>query len=392
MKKNTTLLPLLVFTTQAASDCTCGYTLPSTSSHSPPFLFTELLETDFLHLKHTDVSSDWIPQVYNVTPENARGPFGKISQLGNVVSNPIPSVYDWTGPGILGGDPGLQLWSRSQLIDVSGSDEGKGKMVPIAELVSSRNDILYGSFRFGLLGTKVEGTCAAVFFYRNDSMEIDIEFLSRQQQQQQGEETKKGVVNLVIQSPESAKMGGVDHASPDFDEHVLGFEPGEGYNEYRFDWFPGWVEFYANGELLSTTTQNVPDREGSIHLIHWSNGDQGWSGGPPEEDAVLTVSYVKAYFNSSIEDTTRESLKDCQGKEGEEEKCEIPDQKIAPDLRAVNGNQTGKTFFFTDQAGGHGEGGDGDVRSTSDAAGGIIGWQTLVMAMWSAIAGLWMGI
>jgi hypothetical protein len=30
-----------------------------------------------------------------------------------------------------------------------------------------------------------------------------------------------------------------------------------------------------------------------------SNGNDQWSQGPPEKDAVLTINYVKAYFNTS---------------------------------------------------------------------------------------------
>lgn len=128
-------------------------------------LFTELFETDFLNAPG-NVTWDsqpgvlWQAQEYNTTPEAARGPYGKAAQLGNVVLS-----------------TGLQLWVRSQPLDGDG-----GRLVPIAEVATARSDILYGSFRVGMKTTATNGTCAAFFFYHNDSEEIDMEVLSRQQQ------------------------------------------------------------------------------------------------------------------------------------------------------------------------------------------------------------------
>lgn len=38
-----------------------------------------------------------------------------------------------------------------------------------------------------------------------------------------------------------------------------------------------------------------------VHLVlqHWGTGIPLWSGGSPETDALVTASYVRAYFNSS---------------------------------------------------------------------------------------------
>jgi len=38
---------------------------------------------------------------------------------------------------------------------------------------------------------------------------------------------------------------------------------------------------------------------GHTVMNHWSNGNTGWSGGPPTEDAVASIMYVKMYFNRS---------------------------------------------------------------------------------------------
>lgn len=369
--RGTYALPFLALSIRAAADCNCGYTISAPDSEKSA-TFTEVLETDFLHVVH--FQSDWIAQAYNVTPANSRGPYGKSAQIENVISNPIASPYDWSGPGIHGPNPGLELWSRAHFVEIPDTDE---QMIPMAEIVSTRNDVLYGSFRVGMKTTAVNGTCGAFFFYRSDSEEIDMEFLSKEQLQK-GDQ--KGIVNLVIQSPVSAEMGYVGHDSADFDQHSLGFEPGSGYNEYRFDWFPDRVDFYANGKLLMSTRQNVPDAPGSIHLIHWSNGDEGWSGGPPGEDAAMTVSYVKGYFNSSSAETTRESLRNC---EDAGRMCEVPNQEFPPDLIAGNGNESGRTVFLTAQSD-EGDDGVGDSASspTSMAAGEAATGIGLLLWMW----------
>ena len=326
----------------AATTCPCGYTINSTSSEQHA-IFTEALESDFLHTTNLSTDNIWIPQAYNVTPAASRGPYGKASQIENALTNPILDPYTWTGEGTHGGDPGLQLWVRHSLIP--SPSNASEMMVPMSEIVSSRTDILYGSFRIGMKLPATLGTCSAFFFYLDDEREIDMEFLSRQQQPRPGVSSSHsgGTVNLVLQSPESAREGYVNPSSADFALQDLPFKPQEGYHEYRFDWVPGRVEFYADGVLLRTMRENVPDRAGKVHVSHWSNGNAGWSGGPPGSDAVMVVSYVKAYFNSSEES----GLGEC----GEGERvCQVPDQREAPEPSGPEGNRTGHTMFFGNES------------------------------------------
>jgi hypothetical protein len=338
------LIPLLVALSfvNAQLDCSCGFVVNSTYSEYYA-IFTEILETDFLHvgnLQH-DTSDAWIPQAYNTTPKQARGPYGKASQVENVKLNPLHNAWDWAGPGIRGQDPGLQLWTRDNLIKIPGTSKST---VPMSEIVSTRDDMLYGSFRIGVKATAVNGTCGAFFFYLNDTAEIDMEFLSLEHQNS----SDSGTVHLVIQSEENKKLGYVEAGSPDYNFHSLDFSPAFGYNEFRFDWLPDRVDFYANGEIIKTITDNIPSSPGSLHIAHWSNGNQGWSAGPPTEDAVMTVSYVKAYFNSSDPHNTKKSLRGCQvGVRPGERGCPIPDQTTPPNPSGMNGNETAQTYFFS---------------------------------------------
>jgi hypothetical protein len=113
-------------------------------------------------------------------------------------------------------------------------------------------------------------------------------------------------VNLVVQSKQSLKAGYDASKTGTYKRVHLDFDPTDTFHEYRFDYLPGQVLFYADSKLLAQMGgDNMPSAGGHLILQHWSNGNPLWSGGPPTEDAVVTVSYVKAYFNSS--DNQRQS-------------------------------------------------------------------------------------
>lgn len=106
------------------------------------------------------------------------------------------------------------------------------------------------------------------------------------------------MINLVHQSPQSASQGfsviGKDYQMP-----ALPFDPTTGFHEYRIDYLPNKIIFYGDRQVIGVMNTTVDPQPGHLILTHWSNGDKGWSGGPPPETAVLSVGYVRAYFNSS---------------------------------------------------------------------------------------------
>lgn len=253
-----------------------------------------------------------------------------------------------------GGDPGLQLWVRGGI--------PKDGLIPMGEIATSREDMLYGSFRASILVSDIPGTCAAFFWVRrhtrrkfelsrhlqhvkyfNDTEEIDFEFLSTQFN------ASSWPVNLVLQSPASQKAGYDAAGTPTFDVHHLPFQPDGGYHEYRFDWSPGKVSFYADGIWLRDMTESVPTSPGHITLSHWSNGKADWSGGPPVADAVMTVSYMKAYFNSSTPSRQQDYRRRCTNATVPNATCVIPDLPVVPDQSSSNENSTSNTFFFSQQ-------------------------------------------
>lgn len=150
-------------------------------------------------------------------------------------------------------------------------------------------------------------------------------------------------VNLVLQSEASEAASSASHTST-FAVVNLPFDPRADFHEYRFDWFPDRVVFIADGTVLAqmNQTSGVPTHAGHLVFNHWSNGNAGWSGGPPATDAVMEVQYLKAYFNSSDEARQKAFAARCGGDASAAGAvCDIPN--VMPD------NNTAAGWFFTGQ-------------------------------------------
>jgi beta-glucanase (GH16 family) len=182
-------------------------------------------------------------------------------------------------------------------------------------------------------------------------------------------------VNLVLQSQQSANAGFDASRTGGYIRANLPFNPTTGFHEYRFDYLPGQVYFYADGRLLAQMNGSaVPTSAGHLILQHWSNGNEKWSGGPPTEDAILTVNYVKAYFNSSDEKKQRDLNSRCaDAKTRGGGVCRIPE---------VNTTSIGSGgHFFTDS-------GNPDSANRSDDTKSGVGDGESQVGQWRAGSGL----
>lgn len=138
-------------------------------------------------------------------------------------------------------------------------------------------------------------------------------------------------LNLVLQSQQSARQGFSSVASGNWKVANLSFDPTDGFHEYRIDFIPGSVIYYSDAQVLDViNTSAVPTSPGHLILSQWSNGDSGWSAGPPLQRAVSTVGYVKAYFNSSNPGRQSAASARCKNPLAPGATCAIPDQTTAP--------------------------------------------------------------
>jgi len=158
-----------------------------------------------------------------------------------------------------------------------------------------------------------------------------------------------GVVNLVLQTPQSVNNGYDASGTSGFEVEPLPFRPDDQFHEYRFDWTADRVAFYVDGQYLHEMTENIPVEGGSLFFNHWSNGDPKWSAGPPEQDAVMTISYMKAYFNSTDTERSQNDYKERCKNFDPAKVCEIPAQTTPPD--ASQGTDGAKTYFFSQDSG-----------------------------------------
>ncbi|KAK1243082.1 hypothetical protein MKX07_003710 [Trichoderma sp. CBMAI-0711] len=363
------VLLLALLSCLVAADCECGFAqdLPPAEgagrgdgSADGRLLFTNMMESKFFELRNISRDGNWKRQQYNVSARAGRGEYGKAFAVQNVYTLAADGHGENVDDANAGPGEGIALVVGSTLVD----DEA----IPVAELASARKDMFFGSYRAGMKLTPVNGTCAAFFWYFNDTQEIDMEFLSREFDASK----KLYPVNLVIQSEASQQAGYDASKTGTFKVVNLTFDPTEGFHEYRFDYLHNRVLFYADSKLLAEMNgTSVPSGPGHVILQHWSNGNSKWSGGPPKQDAIMTVSYVKAYFNSSDAQLQSSFAEACQKARdddadsgGNGRVCQIPD------VTASNAS-TGGTFFNTsdpNQPSSSGGGGADDNDSDSSAA------------------------
>ncbi|TFK47024.1 concanavalin A-like lectin/glucanase [Heliocybe sulcata] len=154
----------------------------------------------------------------------------------------------------------------------------------VAEIQSHRSDIQYGTFRMRAQVPSVPGVCFGFFTYQSDTQEADIEFLS-------SDPNYYNTVHYTNQ-PHTTQEVSVDGA--DF----------TAFGDHRIDWLPSATTFYYNDQQKASINQNVPTEPSSFLLNVWSDGDPGWTNGPPTSDAIATVQWVHMYFNSTSLDAS----------------------------------------------------------------------------------------
>lgn len=170
--------------------------------------------------------------------------------------------------------------------------------------------------------------------YYNNSQETDVEILSSQVFL-----NGTHLANLVQQTQASAARG---YSIPGEDYFVASLpnDPTIGFHEYRFDVVPGRIDFYQDQILLGSMVAPAPSAGRHLILSHWSNGNSLWSGGPPVQDALMTIGYVKAYFNSSDPARQAAASSRCKSPNTVGAYCPIPDDSLSP-------NSLYSNFFYT---------------------------------------------
>ena len=317
------LLPLsLVSNAFASSNCSCGYSINNTDTQHFA-LFTHLEETDFLHAANPNSNPKpsanpsirvpgWTVDERNTTANDTDRALGFSEQRDTVVTNALPEG-SWGGRPEGFGESGLQLWVRH------GIEDG---LVPVASVRNTlalehdhngKDKMLYGSYRAGIKFSNVNGT-RGVFGWENNQEGSRKQFITMAVSARNANALGLNVHGTDTQNPGDDKAYDMDWIS------ILNLP--EEYHEFRFDWLPDRIDFYIDSHLIMTEFEAVPDTAGSLSLKHYVDADREH---PPARDAVMTVAYVKVYYNTTTHD---EPLESCR--EVKDNLCVVPDQHTPP--------------------------------------------------------------
>lgn len=253
----------IIYSGLVSATCECGYQT-NTGDVWQYSLVTEFNTTDTTTFSS---STDWtIVESVHV----------------NGTSNPYALAY--TATNVVVQDSTLQL-------TCSAYEASDSKTIHAGEIKTQRSDILYGSFRSSHRVQGGTGAVAALFFYADDSDEIDIELV-----------TDDAVRNVHFTNQpdgiiQTYMPNGVSRTS---------------FASYRFDWLPSQTSFYVNDVLSGSLTEDVPAVNGSIELNSWANGGSFTGTQVPTTDSVMSVQWIHLYFNTSSSSSAASWEKGCK--------------------------------------------------------------------------------
>lgn len=166
-------------------------------------------------------------------------------------------------PVMSGGTMKLQM--NTYLDDGNGSSAG---VFAGAELITKRNFALAGGLRFEVRArvlTPVSGIVGGIFLYDVQRLnseelitrdEVDFEVLTN--------DTSQAFTNMW----NDGTFVGDDSTGSGAFVTVSGYDATQ-FHDYRVDWLPGEMNWYIDGELVRTETDNVPDDPMRLHMNYW---------------------------------------------------------------------------------------------------------------------------
>jgi beta-glucanase (GH16 family) len=241
-------------------DCDCGFI---DSKDPTQTTFTSLLVIDFTTITQKQLDDLFVTATFEVDQSDA------------------PYVRSFSADQVALSDAGLGL-------TVSPPD---GRSVPCAGIFTKETSFLHGSYRARFLAGGASGTVTAFYNYKNDTSEVDIEYLSA---------WETPTLLYTVKPQKYLANGNPDNST--YQRHPWTDTPASfdrDFQEWSFVWLPDVVHYGLNGDYSDSLVTNVPQAPGRIALNHWSNGDPRYSIGPPTENSTHTVSFLQAVYNDA---------------------------------------------------------------------------------------------
>ncbi|CAO1626496.1 unnamed protein product [Parajaminaea phylloscopi] len=164
--------------------------------------------------------------------------------------------------------------------------------VPSATLSSVTNDFWYGNYHVRALTSNHTGTVAAFYTYYNDTQECDIEYVGKDSNQRLRFTTKPQHYD-ALGRPSTETYAWQKFPSPH------GESMSDDFRFWSFQWLPDIVYYGLDLTYASNLTHEVQKVPGYVLISHWSDGNPLFSGGPPLQDTLFTISDVISIYNSS---------------------------------------------------------------------------------------------
>ncbi|KXS22436.1 glycoside hydrolase family 16 protein [Gonapodya prolifera JEL478] len=240
--------------------CECGYRTPTLD------IFTDALVVPSFGSVDLDAAPDFFPSAWSRDPVGDET-VGTVMEKGNAVVD---------GQGVLG---------------LSVRKDKKGGRVPGGEVMSTRKDISFGTFRIVMQTSAVPGSLASVSLTVDPTSSISLLLPSRLSPQ--------ALLTASMNPPQTDALGNPSTKSSQSLD--VGGDPSAGWHEYRIDWLPTRTDILVDGRLLTSLTPPTTFNSsgGSVFALSHFGPGSTVSGTPPTIDATFSVLSVRLFFNSS---------------------------------------------------------------------------------------------
>jgi hypothetical protein len=242
-------------------DCDCGFIDSNDPTKS---IFTSFLVVNFSSITSQQLDDLFIQATYEITQTNS--PYARNFSVDQV-----------------------QL-SKAGL-DLTVSPSPDSERVPCAQVFTRAATFFYGSYHAQFHVGDVPGTVTAFFNYKNDSSEVDIEYLSAWANPTLLY-TVKPQIYLDNGSPSN-----ITYQQETWNDTSVSFD--QDFHEWSFVWLPDIVHFGLDANYPRFITTNVPKAPGRLALSHWSDGNPDYSLGPPTQNSSITISFLWAVYNDT---------------------------------------------------------------------------------------------
>ena len=182
-------------------------------------------------------------------------------------------------------------------------EQFNGKPYTGAELRTDNQDGFYGygCYEVRMRSAGPSGTVSSFFGYRyNPWQEIDIEIV--------GKNNRSMLTNIYFNEGPEGEPNNDAYEVPPFPEEVgLTYDASEEFHNYAFEWLPGEIKWYRDGELVKQATVEgaspgeIPDIDMQIMMNLWVSDSPSFAGEIDDSNFPVRSEYDWVRFYRPVE-------------------------------------------------------------------------------------------